>query len=115
MPSLTEIMRCRGPFCFVGFDLLAVNGRDMRTLPLVERKKMLREIVPQESRCIVFGKHVPRRGRDLFAAVCEQGLEGIVANWKGAPYNPAALPLSWIKIKNPDYSQARDRADLFHR
>ena len=65
MPFLTEIMRCRGPVCFVGSDLLAVNGRGMRTLPLVERKKMLREIVPQESRCILFGKHIARRGREL--------------------------------------------------
>jgi len=42
-------------------------------------------------------------------------LEGIVAKWKDAPYNPAALPLSWIKVKNPKYSQGRDRHELFER
>jgi hypothetical protein len=47
--------------------------------------------------------------------VCEQDFEGIVARWKDAPYNPAALPLSWIKVRNPDYSQARDRHELFDR
>jgi ATP-dependent DNA ligase len=47
--------------------------------------------------------------------VCEQDLEGIVAKWKDAPYNPAALPLSWIKVKNPEYSQGRDRHELFER
>jgi hypothetical protein len=88
-PIFVDLMRRRGPFCFVAFDLLAVNGRDVRTLPLVERKKILREIVPKESRCILFAKHVPRRGRELFAAVCEQDLEGIVAKWKeGRPLQP---------------------------
>ena len=108
-------MRCRGPFCFVAFDLLAVNGRDVRNFSLVVRKRILREIVPKESRCVLFPKHVSRRGRELFAAVCEQDLEGIVAKWKDAAYNPAAIPLSWIKVKNPDYSQARGRHELFER
>jgi bifunctional non-homologous end joining protein LigD len=95
--------------------VLAVNGRDVRNLSLVVRKRILREIIPKLSRCILFAKHVPRRGRELYAAVCEQDLEGIVAKWKDAPYNPAALPLSWIKVRNPDYSQARDRHELFER
>ena len=50
-PIFLDLMRRRGPFCFVAFDLLAVSGRDVRKLPLVERKKILREIVPKESRC----------------------------------------------------------------
>jgi len=108
-------MRRRGPFCFVAFDLLTVNGRDVRKLSLVDRKKILREIVPTESRCVLFAKHVPRRGRGLFAAVCEQDLEGIVAKLKNAPYKPGALPLSWIKVKNPDYSRTSDRHELFER
>jgi ATP-dependent DNA ligase len=112
-PVFLDLMRRRGPFCFVAFDLLAVNGQDVRKLPLSERKRTLREIVPKESRCILFARHVPERGRDLFAAVCEQDLEGIVAKWKDAPYNPAVLPLSWLKVKNPEYSQARDRHELF--
>ena len=74
-----------------------MNGRDVRNLSLVVRKRILREIVLKESRCILFAKHVSRRGRELFAAVCEQDLEGIVAKWKEAPYNPAVLPLSWMK------------------
>jgi bifunctional non-homologous end joining protein LigD len=82
-------------------------------LPRVVRKRILREIVPKGWRYLLFAKHVPRCGRELFAALCEQDLEGIVAKWKDAPYNPAALPFSWIKVKNPEYSQARDRAELF--
>jgi hypothetical protein len=56
-----------------------VDDRDWRKLPLIERKEILRDIVPEESRSILFAKHVPWRGCDFFAAVCEQDLEGIVA------------------------------------
>jgi len=45
----------------------------------------------------------------------KQDLEGIVAKWKDAPYNPAPLPFSWLKVKNPHYSQGRDRHELFER
>jgi bifunctional non-homologous end joining protein LigD len=114
-PVFLDLMRRRGPFCFVAFDLLGVNGRDVRNLPLVVRKRLLREIVPKQSRCILLAKHVPKRGRELFAAVCEHDLEGIVAKSKDGPYSPAAVPLSWLKVKNPEYSQARDRAELFER
>jgi len=72
-------MRRREPFCFVAFDLLAVNGRDMHKLSLIDWKQILREIVPEESRSILFAKHVPRHRRDLFAAVCERDLEGSCA------------------------------------
>jgi bifunctional non-homologous end joining protein LigD len=84
-PIFLDLMRGRGPFCFVAFDLLAVNGRGLRKLSLVDRKKILREIVPKESRSVLYARHVPQRGRDLFAAVCEQDLAGIVAKWKDAP------------------------------
>jgi bifunctional non-homologous end joining protein LigD len=114
-PIFLDLMRRRGPFCFVAFDLLAMNRRDLRNLPLVERKRILRNIVPEASRFVLCAKHVPRRGRELYAAVCEQDLEGIVAKWKDAPYKPASLPLSWIKVKNPEYSQGRDRHELFER
>ena len=114
-PVFLDLMRGRGPFSFVAFDLLAVNGQDVRSLPLIERKRLLREIVPERSRSILFARHVAQRGRGLFAAACEQDLEGIVAKWKHAPYNPEALPLSWFKVKNPKYSQARDRHELFER
>jgi hypothetical protein len=72
--------------------------------------------VPHAPRgCNNHARDVARRGREFFAAVCEQDLEGIVAKWKGAPYNLAALPLSWLKVKNPDYSQGHDRHKLFER
>jgi bifunctional non-homologous end joining protein LigD len=104
-------MRRRGPFVFVAFDCLAVNGRDTRRLPLLERKKLLRTIVPRRSSVVLHAGHVRRRGCDLFAEVCRKDLEGIVAKRAESVYDVAAVP-GWLKIKNPKYSQARDRHEL---
>jgi len=49
------------------------------------------------------------------SASCGRDVEGIVAKWKAAPYEPDVAPSSWIKIKNPEYSQGRDRHALFER
>jgi bifunctional non-homologous end joining protein LigD len=65
-------VRRRGPFAYVAFDVLALNGKDVRKVPLVERKRLLRAIVPKGSASITYASHVAERGRDLFAEVCAQ-------------------------------------------
>src|SRR5215475_8121451 len=107
-PIFVDLMRRHGPFVFVAFDCLAVNGRDIRRLPLLERKKLLRTIVPRRPPVVLCADHMRRRGCDLFAEVCRQDLEGIVAKRADGVYDPAMRP-GWLKIKNREYSQARDR------
>jgi len=77
-PIFVDLMRCRGPFTFVAFDVLVVNGKDVRKLGLTDRKKILRAIVPRESRSVLYAQHVKGRGRELFDVICKQDLEGIV-------------------------------------
>ena len=72
-------MKRRGPFAFVAFDILAVNGRDVRKMPLVERKKILRAIVPRRSTVMLCADHIRRRGRDLFARALTGSGEGDAA------------------------------------
>jgi bifunctional non-homologous end joining protein LigD len=108
-------MRRRGPFQFVAFDVLVLNGKDIRPLELADRKRLLRSIMPKRSRSILCAQHVKGGGRELFAAICDQDLEGIVAKRKGSAYDPASPLALWAKIKNRDYSQARDRHELFER
>ena len=105
-------MRRRGPFALVAFDALIVNGKDVRAPPLVERKKLLRAVVPQRSSAVLYAQHVHGRGRDLFAEVCQQNLEGIVAKHHAGRYVDDE-PTRWLEIKNPDYSQGRDGAELY--
>ena len=78
------------------FDLLALDGVDLRDQPLGERKKALRRVVPRRCDRLRYLDHVVGRGIDLFRAVCEQDLEGIVAKWKDGIYDPAAT--TWIKV-----------------
>jgi bifunctional non-homologous end joining protein LigD len=113
-PQFYDLMRRRGPFALVAFDVLVVNGKDVRTLPLIGRKKLLRAILPRRSSVILYAQHVQGNGQDLFAEVCRQDLEGIVAKHRAGRYGEDE-PTHWLKIKNPDYSQARDRAELFER
>jgi bifunctional non-homologous end joining protein LigD len=112
-PQFYDLMGRRGPFALVAFDVLVLNGKDVRALPLVERKKLLRAVVPQRSSTVLFAQHVHGNGRELFAEVCRQDLEGIVAKHHAGRYGEDE-PTRWLKIKNPEYSQARDRAELFH-
>jgi ATP-dependent DNA ligase len=62
---------------------------------------------------VLYADHVPENGVDLFRVVCEQDLEGIVAKRRDGLYTPEAT--TWVKIKNPRYSQAEGRRELFER
>jgi len=110
VPRFYDLMRRRGPQCFYAFDLLWLDGEDLRGRPLVERKRLLRRIVKPP---VLFADHVLAEGTALFQAVRERDLEGIVAKLANGRYEPAAT--TWVKIKNPDYSQAVGRADFFDR
>jgi bifunctional non-homologous end joining protein LigD len=103
------LYRRSNPF-FYAFDLLWLNGRDLRQLPLLERKRMLRRLIRGKHSRLIYAHHVKSRGCDLFRLICEQNLEGIVAKHKDGIYSPSA---KWIKIKNPNYTQADGRHELF--
>ena len=79
---------------FVVFDALSINGTDLRDLPLHERKRRLAWIMPWVESRLMLLEPIARRGCRLFELACERGLEGIVN-------------------KNPDYTQAEGRHELF--
>jgi bifunctional non-homologous end joining protein LigD len=70
---------------FYAFDLLWLDDRDLRSLPLVDRKAELERIVPADSR-LLYVRHLEADGTGLFAVVCQNDLEGIVGKWKHGPY-----------------------------
>ena len=103
-PIFIEMLRGRHPVCFVAFDLLWLNGEDLRPLPLVERKARLRRLLRRRSNHLIAqAMAVDGRGRELMAAVEAHDLKGIVAKRKRDPYRRG---VTWWKIKNPAYSQA---------
>jgi len=79
------------------FDLLALDGNDLRQLPLVERKAMLRELLPAAGP-LVYVQHVEREGERLLAGARELRLEGVVAKRADSAYAPGRTG-SWLKFK----------------
>jgi bifunctional non-homologous end joining protein LigD len=104
------LWRRREPY-FYAFDILYANGRDLRRWPLPERKSLLRSIVPRQPSRLLYAEHVPARGAQLFQAACRMDLEGIVGKYQRGLYIPEAT--TWVKIKNPAYSQGEGRRELF--
>ena len=94
-PQFYELMRRQVAPTYCAFDILWLDGRDLRRLPLLERKRRLRELIRSP---LLYVDHIGARGADLFKAACERDLEGIVAKLANGHYEPAAT--TWVKIKN---------------
>src|ERR1700686_932428 len=106
-----ELLHRKGVPAFYAFDLLYLNGRDLRQLPLVERKEKLRAIPAKiELPDVICGKYVEERGVDLFNELCQRNLQGVVAKRKTGTYSTIS---GWLKIKNPNYTQSERRHELF--
>jgi bifunctional non-homologous end joining protein LigD len=91
------------------FDLLMLNGDDLRREPYVERKAALRKLV-RHGRGIRYVEHAEDHGDRLFGAVCKLGLEGIVSKKLDASYKSGPSK-AWLKIKNPRAPAATRAAD----
>ncbi len=98
---------------FYAFDLLSLNGRHLTDAALLERKRLLLQILPAAESRVLYLEHVAERGCDLFRAACDRDLEGIVAKWAHGTYQTDGRATSWLKIKNPASSQMEGRAELF--
>jgi len=106
-----ELLLRKGCPVFYAFDLLYLNDRDLRKLPLIKRKEKLRALLDKSTvPDVICGKYVEARGVDLFKEVCERNLEGVVAKRKTGTY---ATVSGWLKIKNPTYTQSEQRYELF--
>jgi ATP-dependent DNA ligase len=111
-PQFYELLRRTRSPCYVAFDLVWLNGADLRPLPLSERRRHLQRIVPKGSSVVTEVLSVHGRGCELFELMREHDLEGIVAKRLADPYDAR---VRWLKIKNPDYSQKEGRGDLLNR
>ena len=82
----------------VAFDLLHLDGWDLRRVPLAERKALLERLLEAAPPAIRYGEHATEAGSKFFAAACKLGLEGIVAKRTADPYREERTR-SWLKIK----------------
>jgi bifunctional non-homologous end joining protein LigD len=84
------------------FDLLELDGRDMRDRPWEDRRKALTKLLRKAPAGIRLSDHLATTDGDtLFRHACAMGLEGIVAKRRDRPYRSGRSP-DWVKVKNPD-------------
>ena len=91
------VLRQRVPVFYYVFDLLVADGRDVRSRPLRERKRLLRETVACHDP-IRYTEHRDRDGEEYFEQACRQGWEGLIAKRGDAPY-VAGRTRDWLKFK----------------
>ena len=94
----------RLPATFYAFDLVAALGHDTRPLSLVERKSLLRRVLPPVGP-LRYVDHFPERGVELFESVVGMGLEGVVGKKEDSRYRGGRSG-DWIKVR-------ADQADDF--
>ncbi len=82
------------------FDLLMLNGDDLRRRTLVGRKSALARLLIRSRGGIQYVEHAEGHGDKMYEAVCALGLEGIVSKRRGSSYRSGPTKM-WIKVKNP--------------
>ena len=82
-----------------GFDVLYLNGSDLTTLPLTERKEQLKALLAKSDQSeLRYSEHFAVDGAEMYKQACAKGLEGIISKRTDAPY-VAGRQKSWLKVK----------------
>ena len=88
---------------YVAFDLLQLDGKDVRQQPLEDRRAELARIV-KGAEAILFSDAIAAEGALVFSKACELGLEGIVSKRLGGAYWSGRCR-NWLKVKNPIFER----------
>jgi len=98
--TLKDALSSGAPLTYFAFDLLEFDGKDLRRLPLTERKEKLRKLIgkTQQSSPIQFSEHIAGEGEKFFKAMCEGGYEGMIAKLGKSQYI-GDRTREWLKIK----------------
>jgi bifunctional non-homologous end joining protein LigD len=94
----------------VHFDLLMVNGGDLRRQPLRERKLALGKLLLRSRDSVQYVEHAEGHGDRMYEAVCRLGLEGIVSKKLTSVYR-SGPSRAWLKVKNPKAPAATRATD----
>ena len=89
----------QGTLLYYVFDLPYLDGKDLTGLPLLRRRELLKNVLP-ENEVIRFSGAVEGEGKQFFELASQRGLEGIVAKRKDSTYQPGRRSKSWLKIKS---------------
>ena len=95
----------KGRLLYYVFDLLYLDGRDLRGLPLTRRKELLRKMLRGLPN-VRLSEHVIKDGVAFFEAAAAAGLEGIIAKDGASPYRTGVRSREWLKVKTPQRQEA---------
>ncbi len=90
--------RSQKQLIYMAFDLLALDGDDLRDMPLYDRKAKLRAFLAEAPSEVRYSAHVEDRGGDVYAAAQAMGLEGVVGKKADSAYRKGKNG-DWIKLK----------------
>ncbi|MGE5425852.1 MAG: DNA ligase D [Bacillota bacterium] len=94
----------KAPIIYTIFDLLYLDGKDLRSLPLRERRARLQTLLPTDN--IIISEAIEEAGKALFKAAKNKGLEGIIAKDVDSTYQEGVRSSSWLKIKAIETQEA---------
>jgi bifunctional non-homologous end joining protein LigD len=93
------------------FDLIELNGEDLRRKPLEVRKATFASVLAKTAPGLRLNEHLEHKdGEVVFRHACQLGLEGIVSKRRGSPYRSGRSP-DWLKTKNPDAPAVKREAE----
>jgi bifunctional non-homologous end joining protein LigD len=92
------------------FDLLELDGTDLRREPFETRKATLASLLRGSLPGLRFNEHLTHDGGVVFRHACKMGLEGIVSKRLGSRYRSGRSP-DWLKFKNPDAPAVKREAE----
>ena len=90
------------PVLLMAFDLLELDGRDLRPRPLRERRLALEHLLDEGHRLILPARRLADNGLAAWKEVLRAGYEGMVGKDPESPYRPGRT-LSWLKVKQREY------------
>ncbi len=90
-----------GKLVYYVFDLLFLDKKDIRHLPLTDRKALLKKLLASvKDPCIKYNDHVLEKGKAFFASAIKKELEGVIAKKADGEYTTGIRSKEWLKIKN---------------
>ncbi|WP_261387561.1 non-homologous end-joining DNA ligase [Chitinophaga pinensis] len=96
-----------GHLVYIVFDMLELDGEDLKAMPLLQRKELLKTVVKQlKHKDILYSEHVPDNSETLYKQAKEKGWEGIIAKEGDSLYAEGKRSMAWLKIKIIDEQEA---------
>ena len=92
------------------FDLIELDGEDLRGARLEHRKRALAKLLRQKRDGLVLNAHYDGDGAVIYKHACTLGCEGIVSKQLGSPYRSGRVN-HWLKIKNPAAAAVKREAE----